>query len=314
MRLVKKLLITLIALAALLIASGLGIAQYFSREQPPVSKAEAEASLRAAIGWMKAHEGDVLSDGNQALWSMVREAEGLTHDPDLARLFASYYERYYQRGRHNIWERWLTPSASPQFTPSELDGLAPYQLLFVYAMTCNASLGAQERVAEQLSPTYCSPALKRALSGEPTCSTHQLMGLAMMLERSCGDASAIKQTVPRLQADIATQLRYDPRARDEYIQRVLMLHETGAAASIRPAWLRRVIQIQQPDGGWTGLRSIKLLFGDLAKSLGLPDTPLSNEEMESNFHATAQGLLLMSRVVADLSKTDSPSPDTTPAP
>jgi hypothetical protein len=314
MRLAKKLLITLIAFAALLIASALGIAQYFSREQPPVTKAEAEASLHAAIGWMKANEADVLGDGNQALWRMVRISAELTHDPDLARMYASYYERYYQRGRTDVWEHWVNPAATTPVTLNALENLAAYQHLFIYASTCNAALGADPYVSQQLSADYCAPALPRALRGDPTCSTHQLMGLAMMLERGCGDAAALKRAIPVLQADIVTQLRYDPRARDEYIQRVQMLYETGAAASIRPAWLRRVIQTQQPDGGWTGLRSIKLLFGDLAKSVGLPDTPLSNEEMASNFHATAQGLLLMSRVVADLSKADSPSPAPTPAP
>lgn len=314
MRFAKKLLLTLIALAALLIASGLGIAQYFSREQPAVTKAEAEASLRAAIGWMKAHEADVLGDGNQALWRMVRISAELTHDPDLARMYASYFERYYQRGRTDVWEHWVNPAATTPVTLNALENLEAYQHLFIYASTCNAALGAQPDVSQQLSPEYCAPALPRALRGNPTCSTHQLMGLAMMLERGCGDAAALKRAIPQVQADIVAQLRYDPRVRDEYIQRVLMLYETGAASSIRPVWLRRVIQTQLPDGGWPRLRSIKLLLGDVAKSSGLPGTALSNEEFSADFHATAQGLLLMSMVVADLSKTDPPPPSRASAP
>lgn len=308
MRLIKRITLALVTLLALLIALWLGIAQYFSREQPAVTQAEAQASLRAAIGWMKAHEADVLGDGNQALWRMVHISAELTHDPYLARLYANYYERYYQRGRTDVWERWVNPASTASPTINSLENLEAYQRFFIYAVTCDASLVQSEEISRQLAADYCSPALPRALRGDPTCSTHQLMGLAMMLERGCGDAAAIKTTTPILQADIATQLRYEPRARDAYIQRVLMLHETGAASLVRPVWLRRVIDTQLPDGGWAGSRSIKLLFGDLLKSQGMGDTALSREEQGADFHATAQGLLLMSMVVADLSKPTAPTP------
>ncbi len=308
MRLIKRLTIALVTLLALLVALWLGIAQYFSREQPTVTQAEAEASLRAAVGWVKAHEAEVLGDGNQALWRMIRISSELTHDPYLAQLYATYYERYYQRGRTDVWEHWVNPASTAPLTINSLDNLEAYQRFFIYAVTCDATLAQSDEISRQLSADYCSPALPRALKGDPTCTTHQLMGLAMMVERGCGNTAAVKATIPALQADIVAQLRYDPRVRDPYIQRVLMLHETGAASSIRPAWLRRVIQTQQPDGGWPGLRSIKLLFGDLASSLGHPGTGLSSEESVSDFHATAQGLLLMSMVVADLSKATGTTP------
>lgn len=310
MRLIKRLTLALVTLLVLLVALWLGIAQYFSREQPAVTKAEAEASLRAAIGWLKTHEADVLGNGNQALWRMVHRSAELTHDPYLASLYANYYERYYQRGRTDVWEHWVNPASTAPLTLNSLDNLEAYQRFFIYAVTCNATLAQSEEISRQLSADYCSPALPRALKGDPTCSTHQLMGLAMMIERGCGNQAAIQAGIPVVQADIAAQLRYDPRVRDPYIQRVLMLYETGASSSIRPVWLRRVIQTQLPDGGWPGLRSIKLLFGDLLKSQGMGGTPLSGEEQGSDFHATAQGLLLMSMVVADLSR----SPETAPTP
>lgn len=306
MRLAKTLLIAAFIGACLLLATGLGLAQYFSREQPPVSRAEAQASLRAAIGWIKAHESEVLGDGNQALWRMVNKSAALTHDAYLAQLYATYYERYYGRGRVDVWDHWLRADSTAPLTLDALNHLEAYQRFFVYAATCNAALLQDEDIARQREPGYCSPALPRALRSDATCSTHQLMALFMMQERHCGDARATQQAIAATQADIVTQLRFDPRLRDAYIQRVLMLHETGMSQAARPVWVRRVIQAQLPDGGWPGARSLKLLFGDFARSVGLPRTPLSNEENPADFHATAQGLLLMSLIVAD--RAPSPAP------
>ncbi len=300
MRLLKILVVTVLLGLVVLVGVWLGLAQYFSRSQPAVTRAEAQASLNAAIGWLQAHEAEVLSDGNQALWRMVHKSAELTHNAYLSQLYGTYFERYYGRGHVDMWEHWLRADSTAPVTLSALSVLEPYQRFFIYASTCNAALGQDDDVARQLSADYCAPALPRTLRGQKdaTCSTHQLMGLSMMQERGCGDAQATQAAIAAVQADIETALRYDPRARDPYMQRVLMLYETGAGRSVRPVWLRRVIDTQLPDGGWPGQRSIKLLFGDFAKSVGLPRTALSTEEGGAEFHATAQGLLLMSLVVA----------------
>ncbi len=298
MRTAQRILLTLIALLTLAVASALGLATYFSREQAPVTRAEAQASLNAAIGWMKTHEAEVLGDGNQALWRMVRRAAEITHNPDLARLYATYYERYYQRGRTDVWQRWLHAESTAPLTLRSLDNLEAYQRFFIYAITCDATLGQDDDITQQLAPHYCAPALPRAMRGDATCSTHQLMALWMMRERQCGPAERLAPAIATTQDDIETQLRWDPRLRDAYIQRVLMLIDTGQAQRVRPVWLRRVIQAQQADGGWPGIRSVKLLLGDFAASMGLPGTALSAEEAAPDFHATAQGLLLMALVVA----------------
>lgn len=308
MRLLKILVVALLVSLATLIGTWLGLAHYFSRQQPAVTRAEAQASLSAAIGWLKAHEADVLNDGNQALWRMVHKSAELTHDAYLNQLYNTYFERYYGHGHADMWEHWLRADSSAPLTLDALNILEPYQRFFIYASTCNAALLQDDDVARQLNADLCAPALPRTLRGQKdaTCSTHQLMALFMMQERHCGDAQATQATIASTQADIATALRYDPRARDPYIQRVLMLYETGAGQTVRPVWLRRVIDTQLPDGGWPGQRSVKLLFGDFAKSIGLPRTSLSNEEGGAEFHATAQGLLLMSLVVSDLSRPAAP--------
>lgn len=298
MRIARLTLAALLLVLVLPLATWFGVAQYFDREQPAVTRAEAQASLHAAIGWMKAHESDVLSDGNQALWRMVHQAAELTHDPDLTRLYADYYQRWYQQGRTDVWEHWLRADSRAPVTRDALIDLEPYQRFFIYASTCQSALLQDDDIARQLSPAFCAPALPRTLRGQhdATCSTHQLMALLMMQERHCGNARATQTTIAAVQSDIETALRYDPRMRDAYLQRVLMLYQTGAGHAVRPVWLRRVLDTQLPDGGWPGQRSIKLLFGDLAKSFGLPRTPLSREEGGAEFHATAQGLLLMALV------------------
>ena len=96
----------------------------------------------------------------------------------------------------------------------------------------------------------------------------------------------------QLQHRIQRQLTWDPRVVDGYLQRVLMLAESGNADAIKPVRLQNIIETQRPDGGWSGIDALLpvgngryLAFGSRGFTISRP---------ASDFHATAQDVLLFS--------------------
>jgi hypothetical protein len=79
---------------------------------------------------------------------------------------------------------------------------------------------------------------------------------------------------------------------DVYLQRVLMLAESGDARSIKPIWLQNVIEAQRPDGGWSGVDPLLPLGA--GRYLGFDGRGFTLRRPVSDFHATAQGVLLFS--------------------
>ncbi|MGD8843757.1 MAG: hypothetical protein PVJ83_09815, partial [Gammaproteobacteria bacterium] len=99
----------------------------------------------------------------------------------------------------------------------------------------------------------------------------------------------LKNSIESLQKRLHTQLSLDPRVVDVYMQRVLMLVESGAAASVKPVWLQRLIDAQQPDGGWSSFMPLIPVGG--GRYIGTQRL-LTISTPKSDFHMTAQGVLL----------------------
>lgn len=114
----------------------------------------------------------------------------------------------------------------------------------------------------------------------------------MVQQSDCGNPEATRAAVAELQSRIAGQLTWDPRVVDVYVQRVLMLVESGAEDRVKPIWLQRVLAAQRPGGGWA--RTDPLLELGSGFSLGFGPRGLAFAPPRSDFHATAQGLLLLS--------------------
>jgi hypothetical protein len=91
---------------------------------------------------------------------------------------------------------------------------------------------------------------------------------------------------------IAFNTTWDLRVVDFYLQRSLMLTESGALAHVNPRWLVRILDAQQPDGGWDDFQRIVEL--PLVGSIGWAGRGVRLQEPMTNFHTTAQGLYLMS--------------------
>ena len=173
------------------------------------------------------------------------------------------------------------------FDHKTLTGFDDYHLHFLYTISCARELESLPIVQAQLHADYCTSQPWR-----PACATHQLMGLRFMQRSQCGDAVAIQAAITDIQDYVVWQLTLYPRVVDVYIQRILMLAESGKSEAIKPVWLERILNAQRADGGWAEIDPLLRL--PLGAGLGFSAHGLSLGEPVSGFHTIAQGLLLMS--------------------
>ena len=82
---------------------------------------------------------------------------------------------------------------------------------------------------------------------------------------------------------------------DAYIQRVLMLVDTGAYDQVKPVWISNIVGAQNADGSWDDLHPILNLGNDyvFAHTSTLPKI----RKPKANFHATAQAIWLLSKLL-----------------
>lgn len=289
-------------LLVLAIASGWGAAVWVAnRDVPAPSLAQHRQSFERGLGWLRAHELEILHEGNAALWWMLQTAANVTHDPYLSDLVNRSQEIVYRGSRALVpWRRFLDPSAPFLADASVLNGAHPYQRFFYYAATCEPVEADEEAqmVRRYFTDNTCRPMLNKVLLSDTVCSTHQYMGLDMYKRARCPGSDKVDALQRELLADIERQMWLDPVFRDPYIQRVLVLQWFGDPAKVKPVWLRNVLDSQLADGGWNGERQFlgaprwlqpwvlrHVLTGDF-RQLRNPDP------LVSGFHATAQGILL----------------------
>lgn len=276
--------LTLIALGSLS-ASYAGLFYANNRDSAWPEQTRIQAAFAAGVGWLQAHREEILRQNNSALWWMVQQSAEHTRDPALLELFSDYRSRHLERGR-NVWLPLFYPGRWVPLTPGDTAKFDDYQEHFLYAISCDPDLGQSPLIQAQLDTGYCDQYPLR-----PACVTHQMMGFRMMQRSGCGDAQATAAAVERLQARIVHQLTWDPRVVDVYLQRVLMLVESGAKQQVHATWLNRVLAAQQPDGGWSNTESLLSLPGD--RTLGFDARGLTLKPARSTFHTTAQGVLLV---------------------
>lgn len=249
-------------------------------------RARIQAAYDAAVGWAIEHQTSLLNDTNVALWWMLQQSAALTGDPALTTMFERYRQKHLQGGR-NIWEPLFFPGRWIPFNAEATANFDDYQLHFLYAISCDEELAKMPIIQAQLEADYCVTQPWR-----PACATHQLMGLRFMQRSQCGNAPATQAAIDLIQKRIIRQLTWDPRVVDVYMQRVLMLAESGKVEAIKPIWIENLLDAQRPDGGWSGVDPlIRLPAG---ASLGFSARGFSIDKPASGFHMTAQGILLMS--------------------
>jgi len=255
-------------------------------------KVRLKESLDLGIAWLEEHRDEVLATNNPILWWMVKESAELNHDATLGGLFLAYKARHLDTNPMNPWLHMFSLDSSAPVRAAELQNLPDYNVLFLYGLSCSGELAKTDTIKQQLAEDFCYTH-HHVLS--PVCTTHQMMGVRFMQRRQC-DVALASEIVNVLQDRIVTQLTWDFRVVDAYLQRVLMLVDSGAVSRVKPIWLTRVMEAQGKDGGWSDFRTIIPLGSEYAIGFSRHVVGLGREQ--ANFHATAQGVLLMSLLLS----------------
>ncbi len=270
-----------------------------NREAPLPSATQWQQSHQRAMQWLREHESEVLRDGNAALWWVLQTTAETTHDPYLVDLMARAMALHYPRAdRTSAWKRLVQPQADVVAGLVDTAPLEPYQRFFYHAATCVPVALDEGDTRYFLSHNACRPQWRAVGLQDPVCSTHQLMGIALIKRMSCPAPTTLPQLEAALQADIAQQMTWDVQVRDAYVQRVLSLIWFGGGEHVKPIWLHRILAAQGADGGWSGGRQFPELPASLQPNalrarlvaLGLKNP--AQTPYPSDFHATAQGILL----------------------
>ncbi|MEL7447887.1 MAG: hypothetical protein AAFN78_01680 [Pseudomonadota bacterium] len=272
-------------------------------EEPLPPQARLADSLDAGIEWLHANRNDMLANENPILWYFVHRSAELADDPRLTALVDAHRKKYIdpELGTY-VWEPMFNPD-DPGL-PLDFDaivGLNHYSQHMLYATNCSAEIGRLDSIQAQNEPGFCGP----AHLFKPTCATHQLMGIRFLQRAECGDADKNAATVRELQRMIRREITLDPRVLDAYIQRALMLVESGDTAPVKGIWIRRILDQQRADGGWGNFQPLMALSDKRFLGFGSGQSRARGSFLKvfrisrptSTFHATAQGVLLTALLV-----------------
>jgi hypothetical protein len=264
----------------------------------PITKNELQAARERAVQWLVDHEGAVLDDPNSALWLMVKTSAELTGDSRLARLTTRYMEQWMPPGADTKgWRRTMQADSHEAVDLQDLQGRQPYQQFLMYGLTCDQGLKQWPSVREHLAGRACPMPLLWALK-DSACTSHQMLGLRYVKERGCHQTSnAVDATIHQTRDELKQLLWVDFRVRDVYIQRALSLCWGGFSADVDPRALTRIVRAQMSDGGWSDnhvLLNAEHFYLAMGGKHGL-----TMEVAPSDFHVTAQALLLIDFALRD---------------
>ena len=260
---------------------------------------EINQALDKSIAWLQSNRNEIEGTQNPALWWMLKESSDIAGKPELSEIYRSYKNNYLDKSPDNIWTPFLKRYYKPNIPDmAVLQKLYDYQVFFAYALSCDDDLGSEPVIQKQLDSDFCTFHYIH-----PRCVTHQQMAVRLMLERDCGDKETLSRLSEALTDIIRSELVWDFRVGDAYLQRALLLAESGKIDEIKPVWIKRIIDAQNPDGGWDDIHPI-IRIGDSA--LGYSSLYLVFRETKSDFHATAQGIWLMS-LLLNQHKTTAPT-------
>ncbi|RDH82375.1 MAG: hypothetical protein DIZ80_08755 [endosymbiont of Galathealinum brachiosum] len=292
----KKIIVLVIVLVTALFATYLTGVYQNNRDVPYPQKAQMQQQLEMSIQWLVENQAEILTQTNPMLWWMLHEVQGISQDERIANLLEKYHQKN-KRIKTSPWGPLFDGQKHPRLGAYAVQGLPYYNQHFIYALNCAADLEDElPIVAEQNTAGFCH---QSAYFYRPACITHQLMGINFLFTRQCGLLSDIDEVSQLLQLDIVGQLTWDIRVVDVYLQRVLMLLITGAEASVKPIWIQQVLDHQLPDGGWGDF--VSLLGSDTGRSLGFSSKIVSLGSEKSSFHATAQGVYILTYLLSDRS-------------
>lgn len=259
-----------------------------NRAAQPLSRDDISRNYEKGVAWLLDHHDEIRRDGNPMLWWMLRESARINGDARVKKLVDEFLVDFDRAAPYNVWQALFYPERfrNVPLAAAEYISLVDYQQHFLYGLTCSRQLEQKPLIQAQNRTNFCWRG-KRII--RPACVTHQLMAFQMIQRNGCG-IEGIEEKMAASQKAIITQLEYDPRVVDVYVQRALMLANTGALDRIKPRWLERIMRAQLSDGGWSDMQPLIPIGG--GRYLGFNATAVTIADPIANFHATAQGILL----------------------
>lgn len=248
-------------------------------------------SYDSAVGWLLANRKTVLQDRNPILWWMIKQSADNTSDDRLRSLFAEFQATATADELSSVWQEYFSPGRywGANLPYSIYASYAGYQKYLLFSITCGRELADEPIIVRQNNTNFC---YKYFL--DSSCVTHQLMAYRFMQRYGCDRVDDLPKKISVLQNGIQRLLTWDPRVVDVYLQRVLMLIDSGAADKVKSVWLERILEAQLPDGSWSDRQSLESLGGQNYLSFGLSYYLLYTGPVRGTFHATVQGIWLMS--------------------
>jgi hypothetical protein len=295
--------------------SGIGAIISNNNDVAQPSEHELTESLEASIIWLTDNKEAMLDFDNPILWYFLHRSSQISGDQRLQSLVDAYYKKYINpeysslNMTNSIWKGLFKPEfkyATLSF--DEILSMNYYSQHFIYAIYCDEELGLLDSIKAQNNAEFCGSL--HILN--PSCTTHQLMGLRFLQQSRCGNQETLSSTVKKLQSKVLYELTYDPRVLDVYIQRVMMLVESGDYNKVKNIWIQRVLDHQHSDGGWGNFQPLISLnsepdfflgFGHGKSKTGDPRAGKTFMRVfgfgnpTSTFHATAQGTLLLTLLI-----------------
>lgn len=253
-----------------------------------INHKEIDNSLNRSIAWLVENREEALTQNSAMLWWMIKRSSEITNDNRLLDIYNEYKSKYINNDPYNVWRKLFTPNGRTKINPDSLNHLPDYNLYFIYGLTCNTELGHFDIIQRQKNTNFC----RDTHPISPACVTHQLMGLRFRQDQNCGDKKVMASQEKKLQGMIKQQLTWDPRLIDVYIQRVLMLVDTGRGDEVKNQWLQNILNVQSKEGGWGDFQSL-LALSD-TRHIGFYSRGIKLGKPTDTLHATAQGILLMS--------------------
>ena len=284
----KKLFRFLILLLLVLLAGFFWQVYQNNQNAQLPQKSEIDSRLGKAISWLENNYSKIENRSNPILWWMIKQAAENTDNSRLQKIYKTYKKNHLDRQAKNLSSPMFYEYYRPRMPDiSEFRGLDDYQVLFFYATSCDKELGSEARIQKQLNPDFCSLHFL-----QPRCVTHQLMGLRFMQRYQCGYDDKVNAGIQSLQDKIVSELTWDFRVADAYLQRITMLVDSGAFNRIKPVWLKRILDAQNSDGSWDDIDPIFYISDN--KAIAFTSMLPAIKTIKPSFHATAQGIWLLS--------------------
>lgn len=292
---IKKLMGVLLAIAVLFGVGYGAMVWNNSRAQAMPSRDDIAASREKSIVWMMNNRQKILSNRNPALWWMIGQGANVSGDSRLQALYAEFRQDFETNYSQSVWRSFFSPETvwGVNIPLSVYGELPPYQQYFLFSLTCSKDIAEDPVIIAQHETSFCPTS--QPIS--PACVTHQLMGFRLQQRVGCDRVPGLEEKIAALQNTVEKQLTWDPRVVDVYLQRVLMLLDSGVPERVKPRWVQRILQAQLPDGGWAQLQPLVPIGG--GRYFGFDIRLVGVGPVRSDFHATAQGVWLTSLLLRE---------------